>query len=280
MVKFEIPSKTRKNLLTLLCVRFPWSFHPVLLCLTGQFGKVGTGVCPREVATNHFRSLKEPDLQLKEHFSAAARFQNPENKNCSHKPKMFMVRGLVPLSLENLCEVKQSLIAIENRDEVCLKSSAGVTWIAVGHKMSRFSDGYILYSKNKYLFGKMHWDQAKYSSVAAQSDRACSQALLLHLWKFMSFEQGAGLGSEFTKKRTFLWPLGSVTVNMPNLKPFVSNSVKPFLGRTCYKEHAQKIHVSRQQNKTSIKCNISQATAQGNWQTASTVWFSETEWMF
>lgn len=165
---------------------------------------MGTGVCSREAATRYFCSLKEPDLQLKENFSAAARIHNPENKNCSHKPKIFMVRGLVPLSLENLCEVKQSLIAIEKRDKVCLESSVVINLIAVGNKMNRFSDGYILYSKNKYLFGKMSWDQTKYSSIAAQNERSCSKLYTSISESSCPLSKGLGWVLNLQKKRTFL----------------------------------------------------------------------------
>lgn len=261
-------------MLTLQCVRLPQSSHPVLPSLAQQSGNVGSAVCAREAAANHFCSLKEPDLQLRESFSAAARFQNPENKNAIIKQKYSW-------SLENPCEVKQSLIAIEERAKVCLGTSVGINWIAVGNKVSRFSGGYIPNFKNKYLFGRMYWGQAKHRSVAAQNERTCSQALLLHLCKFISFEQGAGWILNLQKKRNFLWPLGSVTVNIPNLKPFVSNSVKPLRGPVT-KDIIIKFMFPSSQAKllssaTSLKPLLKRADKV---QTTNTVGFSEAEWIF
>lgn len=130
--------------------------------------------------------------------------------------------------------------------------------------------------KISIYLGKYSGTKQNTTQLLLGMKKTCSQTLFFCLWKFMSFERGAGLDSKFTKKEHFLWLLGSVTVNIPNLKPFVSNSVKPFLGTTRYKEHAYKIRVSKQQNKTYIKCNISQATAQENWPSTN----SQHSWIF
>lgn len=216
-------------MLTLQCVRLPRSSHPVLPSLAQQSGNVGSAVCAREAAANHFCSLKEPDLQLRESFSAAARFQNPENKNAIMKQKYSW-------SLENPCEVKQSLIAIEERAKVCLGTSVGINWIAVGNKVSRFSGGYIPNFKNKYLFGRMYWGQAKHRSVAAQNERTCSQALLLHLCKFISFEQGAGWILNLQKKEKFPVTSGICYSKYPKSQTICQQFCEA-LERTCYKGH-------------------------------------------
>lgn len=91
-------------------------------------------------------------------LQCCCRFQNPENKNYIHKAKILGVGGLVPLSLENLCLVKQSRFVIQQRDKACLESSVVINLIAIGNKMSRFNNGYILYFKSKHLFEKVYWD--------------------------------------------------------------------------------------------------------------------------
>lgn len=57
-----------------------------------------------------------------------------------------------------LCLVKQSLFVIQERDKACLESSVVINLIAVGNKMSRINNGYILYFKSKYLFGRVYCD--------------------------------------------------------------------------------------------------------------------------
>lgn len=85
------------------------------------------------------------------------RFQNPEKKPKPyiHEAKILGVGGLVLLSLENLCLVKQSLFVIQERDKACLESSVVINLITIGNKISRFNNAYILYFKSKHLFGKV-----------------------------------------------------------------------------------------------------------------------------
>lgn len=191
-----MPSKTRENLLTLLCVRFPWSFHPLLPALAEQAG-TGAHVCVVGRLLPNISALSKSmtcswrrTLVLLQDSTMQKTKMQLENKNIDGQRACTTVLG------ESMWS-QTSLIAIERRDEVCS------SWIAVGNKMRRFSDGYIPYSKNKYLFGKMCWDQAKHSSVAAQNERTCSQTLFFCLWKFISWQR-AGLDSKFTKKRTFV----------------------------------------------------------------------------
>lgn len=53
--------------------------------------------------------------------------------------------------------------SICDTEKACLESSVVINLIAIGNKMSKLNNSYILYFKIKYLFGKMYWDWAKYS---------------------------------------------------------------------------------------------------------------------